>query len=901
MVTDVLLFLQILCVSIFKKFKKEFLMKNISIRNKLIGLIVTSLVLLSIILLLVSLTETSKATKKEKLAQLDSLVVSKKQHITDYFNTLSGLLISVANSNSTSDALYYFSRFYKAIEEDVKNDIDLILKKDFATVKSEVINHYETHYLNKINFELSNVDNKRATEEYLPKTNSGIIAQYIYIVKNEAQIGNKNDMPNETVLAATYTMTHEKYHDTFNTVLKKFDLYDIFLVDKKGNIVYSAYKEKDFATNINTGVYSKSAIAEVNSKASKLKAGEIAFSDFKPYEPSLNAPASFLATPVFRKSKRVGNLIIQLPTSKIDSIMSFNNEFDKSGLGKTESVFLVGSDYKMRNDYRFIDSLTNKDVKSSSTTVSLFEMKTESTLDVFKNGKNHKEIKNINAEDVLSSYDTLDVFDTKWAVVAEINSDEAFEQATQLNMILIGISLLVLSITIFVSIILLNGFIIKPLNRFQNGLLGFFKYLNNEVSNVEYLDERGDDEISKMSSVVNENIKKTDETIKKDKILIAETVKVLGEFQNGDLSQRIKKDSNNPALNELKNVLNNMGSNLEHNIENILNVLEKYTHHNYLEKVDSGNLQVHLLKLADGVNNLGDSITEILIENKRNGLTLDESSDMLLVNVNKLNLSYSEAAASLEQTAAAIEEITGNIRNNTENIAKMSQLSTNVTKSADNGEDLANKTTIAMDDINKQVSSINEAIGVIDQIAFQTNILSLNAAVEAATAGEAGKGFAVVAQEVRNLATRSAEAAREIKTIVEIATSKANEGKNIADDMINGYKNLNKDITQTIGLIADIEMASKEQLNGIEQINDAVTNLDRQTQENAIVAAESNEIAMITDEISKLVVSNANSKEFIGKDDVKGRKKKKMRKLKDNHESNSIEVGKKEENEKIKR
>ena len=272
------------------------------------------------------------------------------------------------------------------------------------------------------------------------------------------------------------------------------------------------------------------------------------------------------------------------------------------------------------------------------------------------------------------------------------------------------------------------------------------------------------------------------------------------------------------------------------------------------------------------MNNLADIINDMLVENKSNGLTLDESSNILLSNVDKLNVSSNEAAASLEETAAALEEITSNIRNNTQNIAKMASFSSSVTKSANDGEKLANQTTVAMDEINTQVNLINDAISIIDQIAFQTNILSLNAAVEAATAGEAGKGFAVVAAEVRNLASRSAEAAKEIKTIVENATKKANQGKEIANYMISGYKELNENISQTINLISDIEMSSKEQLSGIEQINDAVNSLDRQTQQNAAIASQAHDVAVITDEIAKLVVSNANAKEFIGKNEVKAKR-----------------------------
>ncbi|MDK2081211.1 methyl-accepting chemotaxis protein, partial [Aliarcobacter butzleri] len=285
----------------------------------------------------------------------------------------------------------------------------------------------------------------------------------------------------------------------------------------------------------------------------------------------------------------------------------------------------------------------------------------------------------------------------------------------------------------------------------------------------------------------------------------------------------------------------------------------------YLNKISTKDLKEHLLKLATGVNTLGDSITEMLIENKSIGLQLDKSSNVLLSNVDKLNISSNEAAASLEQTAASLEQITSNIRNNTQNVSKMTQYSKELTNSAVEGEKLANQTTNAMEDINTQVTAINEAISVIDNIAFQTNILSLNAAVEAATAGEAGKGFAVVAGEVRNLASRSAEAAREIKTIVENATLKTNLGKDIANNMITGYKKLNENISNSTKLISDIENSSREQLLGIEQINNAINQLDGQTQQNASIASQTHEIATSTDNIAKLIVSKTNEKKFAEK------------------------------------
>ena len=450
------------------------------------------------------------------------------------------------------------------------------------------------------------------------------------------------------------------------------------------------------------------------------------------------------------------------------------------------------------------------------------------------------------------------------------NSELTFEKSNTSLSIIIIMSLIGLFVGIIIGTLLVKQ-ISNSINNFKGGLLSFFSYLNRETNDVKLLDDSSKDEFAHMAKVVNKNIIKTKQGIEEDRKLIDETISVLAEFEQGDLCQRLHIDVSNPSLMQLKNVVNNMAEHLETNIDNILDVLEEYTKYNYLNNVKTTELKKDLLRLAQGVNNVGGAITHLLLDDRANGLTLDKSSHVLLTNVDKLNISSNQAASSLEETAAALEQITGNIRNSTQNIAKMSDYSNSVTKSAKEGEILANQTTQAMEEINAQVNSINDAISIIDQIAFQTNILSLNAAVEAATAGEAGKGFAVVAAEVRNLANRSAEAAKEIKNIVENATSKANHGKEIANNMIDGYRQLNENISQTMNLISSIEVSSKEQLNGIIQINDAVNQLDKQTQQNALIASQTQDIAILTDQIAKMVVDNTNQKEFTGKELVKAK------------------------------
>jgi methyl-accepting chemotaxis protein len=442
----------------------------------------------------------------------------------------------------------------------------------------------------------------------------------------------------------------------------------------------------------------------------------------------------------------------------------------------------------------------------------------------------------------------------------------AIDVSTTLINIAMAIILTMVATLVIILLVTIKKMVVSPLDELNNAILKLMTS-NDSSSRVDVLSQ---DEIGTLAMNFNQYLQKIDEGIQEEQELIKEAEVVMKRVGHGWYSQQIEKSTNNPTLELLKQNINAMISDTKNNFVKVNTILEEYAAYDYRNELVMDNIEkggVFELLLND-INKLRNAITSMLTDNKSNGLTLKKSSDVLIENVNVLNSSSNEAAARLEETAAALEEVTGTISTNTNNVAKMNGYATTLTQSANVGHDLANQTMKAMDDINEQVNTITEAITIIDQIAFQTNILSLNAAVEAATAGEAGKGFAVVAQEVRNLASRSAEAAKEIKDLVEHATAKANEGKTITSKMIEGFNDLNENIEQTTLLIKDVDNASKEQKTGIEQINDAVNQLDQQTQQNANVATQTKEVADITTTISNTIVQNADEKEFVGKNSV---------------------------------
>jgi methyl-accepting chemotaxis protein len=442
----------------------------------------------------------------------------------------------------------------------------------------------------------------------------------------------------------------------------------------------------------------------------------------------------------------------------------------------------------------------------------------------------------------------------------QIATPKAREVASSFSSIMMII--LIISLVIGASIAyLISNQLVTSVQKVQTGLQEFFDFLNKKTTNSSIIDLNSQDEFGQMAKTINLNIQDIEKSIVQDDEFVKHIADFAQQIGDGNLMVKIEKDTKTKSLLELKDILSKMQCDLNETIAEciptLIHVLSSYKNHDFT--VTSPNTTS---KVAVAVNELGDVISDLLSQSFNVGKSLENSSEALISNVEKLDISSNEAATSLKETSAVLEQITSAVTNNSKNVIEMESYAIEVDSSAKEGQKLAKNTSTAMIEITDQVNAITESISVIDQIAFQTNILSLNAAVEAATAGEAGKGFAVVAQEVRNLASQSAAAANEIKKIVEMATSKALYGKTISNEMIEGYDKLLVNIEKTTESIQSIAVASKEQEQGITQINSSIALLDTKTQENASIANETKEIAMKTDSIAKEIVLDLSNKKF---------------------------------------
>ncbi|RXJ58161.1 methyl-accepting chemotaxis protein [Candidatus Marinarcus aquaticus] len=410
----------------------------------------------------------------------------------------------------------------------------------------------------------------------------------------------------------------------------------------------------------------------------------------------------------------------------------------------------------------------------------------------------------------------------------------AINTATKLIVISLMILAGALIVTLVASLFVMKKFIIGPINDLKEAI----DSVKESRTKSSYIEVQNNDEIGDVVKSFNEYLGSIKAGMEKDKTVIDEARVVIEKVNSGLFNDQIKQEANSKEVAMLIGVINDMIVKTKNNLLTLSQTLVELSHAKYDLNIPRIEGMTGLIaSLFNGIRVTQATMSEVMALIDSSNTKLESSSKELSDASKRLSESSNLQAVSLEETAAAIEEIASTIKQSSDNAQKMTNHAQSVTKANEVGRNLANQTVTAMDELSDEVNSILEAITVIDQIAFQTNILSLNAAVEAATAGEAGKGFAVVAQEVRNLASRSAEAAKEIKEIVESATIKANSSKEVTDKMLQGYNALDDNINQTIGLIEEVANAAKEQQTAISQINDTVNSLDKATQENASLAA----------------------------------------------------------------
>ncbi len=389
------------------------------------------------IVALASFTVAKSQLSKQAFNQLESVRELKSEAITRYFERVENQLVTLAESSGTVDATSALSRAF-----DRTIGAEGLSSKDIKFMREQLAQYYNGAFGQE--YQSRNDGSTVNSQSLLNQLQDpGVVLQYFYIQQNANPLGNKH-LLDRAEGRSVYHPNHEQYHSNFRSFLEKFGFYDIFIVDvDTGNVVYSVFKELDFATNLVSGPYKDSGLARAFQRAKALNKGEVAMEDFATYLPSYSAPASFMATPIVKDKAVVGVLIFQVPLEPVNAIMGA-----RAGMGETGESYMVGADKLMRSD-SYLDP-THHSVAASFKNPDKGKVDTQATHNALSGQTGSAVIIDYNGNPVLSSFSPLEVGGHQWAVLSEIDEAEAFSgiNTLQVSLWVLGV-IVALSLTAF--------------------------------------------------------------------------------------------------------------------------------------------------------------------------------------------------------------------------------------------------------------------------------------------------------------------------------------------------------------------------------------------------------------------------------------------------------------------
>ena len=591
------------------------------------------------------------------------------------------------------------------------------------------------------------------------------ILKDLYITNNKFPTGEKENL-DYAKDGSLYSQVHQRYHPWFRHFLRQRDYYDIFLFNTKGDLVYTVFKELDYATNLNTGKYKDTDLGNAFRAAKKSHDKDSqSFFDFKPYAPSHGAAASFISQPIIRNGKLLGVLVFQMPITRINTIMN-----GTAGLGETGETYIVGADHYMRNDSRFLE-------EGEETTILTKEIK-EETVDLALQGKHGVKVVNDHiGHSVLSAYGLFEFRGTKWVVLADIYESEVQEPIKKMK-----ISALLTTLTIATII----GFLSLLLSKTITGPITAMTHAMEELANDNLTaDIPG--------------------TARKDEIgTMAAAVQVFKE--NGIETKKLQEQQ---AKNE--------------------------------ERAEAEKQRM-LTELADKFDaQVGGTIDELA----EAAIKLQEASKDMEVTATKTQEASTSVSAAAEQTSANVTTVSSATEEMAASAREISTQVVDVATKANLASTSATTTSQEVDALNDLVENIGEVVISIKDIAEQTNLLALNATIEAARAGEAGKGFAVVADEVKKLASETSQKTEEIETRITQIQKATQASVESMQMIISSISEINESSSGTSAAAEEQNSVISEITRNITEVSDAAKQVANVIGTVQVASSETGESAQV--------------------------------------------------------